>query len=63
MAFLSRYKASQLGFAIVWASLGLLGLKQVPFTGKQLLAVIVILAGMLVFKISGKKELKRERTA
>ncbi|MDQ0481119.1 DMT family transporter [Guptibacillus hwajinpoensis] len=60
---ISIVMASQLGFAIVSDSLGLLGLKQVPFTGKQFLAVIVIVTGMLVFKMSGKKELKRERTA
>ncbi|MCA0986554.1 DMT family transporter [Guptibacillus algicola] len=53
---ISIVMASQLGFAIISDSLGIFGLKQVPFTFQQLLAVIVIVAGMLIFKMSGKKD-------
>lgn len=53
---ISIVMASQLGFAILSDSLGILGLKQVPFTLQQLIAVIVIIAGMLIFKMSGKNE-------
>ncbi|WP_270179772.1 DMT family transporter [Alkalihalobacillus sp. CinArs1] len=53
---ISIVMASQLGFAILSDSLGILGLKQVPFTFQQLLAVIVIVSGMIIFKMSGKKE-------
>jgi transporter family-2 protein len=43
---------SQLGFALLWDSLGWLGLTQVPFTFKQLIGVLVIVAGIFVFKLS-----------
>jgi transporter family-2 protein len=43
---------SQLGFALLFDSLGWLGLEQVPFTFKQLLGVLVIVAGIIVFKWS-----------
>ncbi|MCM3122942.1 MULTISPECIES: DMT family transporter [unclassified Mesobacillus] len=50
---------SQLGFAVLWDSLGWMGLEKVPFTEKQLLGVLIILAGVIVFKWSegrGEKE-------
>ena len=47
---------SQLGFALLWDSLGWLGLKQVPFTFKQLIGVLVIIGGILVFKLGSKPE-------
>ena len=48
--------ASQLGFALLWDSFGWLGLEKVPFTSQQLIGVIVIIAGVLVFKLGGKKQ-------
>lgn len=44
---------SQLGFALLWDSLGWLGVEQVPFTGQQVVGVLVIAGGVLVFKIGG----------
>ncbi|MOA68270.1 hypothetical protein D3C78_1958110 [compost metagenome] len=46
---------SQLGFAVVWDTLGWFGLEKVPFTGTQLLGVLVIAAGIVVFKLGGRK--------
>ncbi|MBP3040466.1 DMT family transporter [Bacillaceae bacterium Marseille-Q3522] len=46
--------ASQLGFALMWDSLGWLGLTKVPFTFKQLLGVLVIIGGIVVFKLGGR---------
>ncbi|MGZ9586558.1 DMT family transporter [Paenibacillus marinisediminis] len=46
---------SQLGFALLWDSLGLFGLEQVPFTLQQLLGVTVIACGILVFKLGGAR--------
>lgn len=47
--------ASQLACALVMDSLGLFGLRQVPFTPKQLLGVLVIVIGMLLFKFGGAR--------
>lgn len=44
---------AQLGCALLWDSLGWLGLEQVPFTFKQLIGVLVIISGILVFKLGG----------
>lgn len=44
---------SQLAFALLWDSLGWLGLTQVPFTFKQLIGVLVIVCGIFVFKLGG----------
>ncbi|MNL82142.1 hypothetical protein D3C87_2094590 [compost metagenome] len=46
---------SQLGFAVVWDTLGWFGLEKVPFTGTQLAGVLVIAAGIVVFKLGGRK--------
>lgn len=46
---------SQLGFAVIWDTLGWFGLEKVPFTGTQLLGVLVIAAGIVVFKLGGRK--------
>lgn len=51
---------SQLGFALLWDSLGLLGLEKVPFTPKQLIGVLVIAGGIVCFKWG---ESSRERSA
>jgi len=47
---------SQLMFAILWDSLGWFGLVKVPFTFKQLIGVLVIVSGVLLFKVGGKRE-------
>lgn len=47
---------AQLGFALLWDSLGWLGLEKVPFTSKQLIGVLVIAGGVFIFKLSGGRE-------
>ncbi|GAB6992371.1 DMT family transporter [Paenibacillus pini] len=47
---------AQLAFALLWDSLGWLGLDKVPFTSKQLIGVLVIVGGIIVFKIGGRPE-------
>ncbi|CAH0121573.1 MULTISPECIES: DMT family transporter [unclassified Paenibacillus] len=42
---------SQLGFALLFDSLGWLGLEKVPFTFKQFVGVLVIVVGIFVFKL------------
>jgi bacterial/archaeal transporter family-2 protein len=49
---------SQLGFALLWDSLGWFGLEKIPFTFQQLVGVLVIAGGVIVFKFSGTKEKK-----
>ncbi|WP_151734046.1 DMT family transporter ['Paenibacillus yunnanensis' Narsing Rao et al. 2020] len=44
---------AQLGTALLWDSLGWLGLEKVPFTWNQLIGVLVIVVGILVFKLGG----------
>ncbi|MED4779229.1 DMT family transporter [Brevibacillus choshinensis] len=50
---------SQLGFALLWDSLGWLGLNKVPFTFHQFVGVLVIVGGILVFKLGGARETQR----
>lgn len=50
---------SQLGFALLWDSLGWFGLEQIPFTSKQLLGVLVIIAGVIVFKVGGGRAVQK----
>ncbi|MGE7623014.1 DMT family transporter [Viridibacillus sp. NPDC096237] len=45
---------SQLCFALLWDSLGWFGLEQVPFTLQQLLGVLVIAGGIIVYKFGGR---------
>lgn len=47
---------SQLGFALLFDSLGLFGLEIVPFTFEKLLGVLVIISGILVFKFGGRRQ-------
>jgi len=47
---------SQIGFALLWDSLGWLGLEKVPFTPKQLIGVLVIVGGIIVFKLGGREK-------
>ncbi|KAB7668879.1 DMT family transporter [Bacillus sp. B1-b2] len=48
--------SAQLIFALLFDSIGLLGLEKVPFSPKQLIGVVVIIGGILVFKMGGKQE-------
>jgi bacterial/archaeal transporter family-2 protein len=52
---------SQLGFALLWDSLGWFGLEKIPFTFQQLVGVLVIAGGVIVFKFSSteKKEVEQ----
>jgi bacterial/archaeal transporter family-2 protein len=52
---------SQLGFALLWDTFGWMGIEKVPFTFQQLMGVIVIVAGILVFKLSGETKPKSEK--
>ncbi|WP_054024806.1 DMT family transporter [Bacillus sp. FJAT-28004] len=47
---------SQLGFALLWDSQGWLGVEKVAFTTNKWLGVLVIVSGIIVFKISGERE-------
>ncbi|MBN3554642.1 DMT family transporter [Fictibacillus nanhaiensis] len=51
---------SQLGSALMWDSLGLFGLEKIPFTSQQLLGVLVIIGGVLVFKFGGIRQEKQK---
>ncbi|WNF24804.1 DMT family transporter [Mesobacillus jeotgali] len=50
---------SQLGFAVLWDSLGWMGLEKVLFSWQQFIGVLVIIAGAIVFKWSEGKDEKR----
>ena len=58
---------AQLGCAIVWDSFGWMGLDQVPFTLQQLAGAIVIVSGIIVFKLGakqpGQNKIKTKRQA
>lgn len=47
---------SQLGFALLWDSLGWFGLEKIPFTIQQLVGVLVIICGVIVFKWGGSQK-------
>ncbi|MCL6604860.1 MAG: DMT family transporter [Paenibacillus sp.] len=47
---------SQLGFALLFDSLGWLGLEKVPFTLNKLIGVLIIVGGIIVFKLGGSGE-------
>ena len=51
---------SQLAFALWWDSMGFMGLEKVPFSFKQLLGVLVIVAGIIVFKFGGQRESQKK---
>lgn len=44
---------SQLSFALLFDSMGWLGLEQIPFSWNQLIGVLVIVGGIVVFKFGG----------
>ncbi|MNZ50866.1 hypothetical protein D3C78_686650 [compost metagenome] len=47
---------SQLVTALMWDSFGWLGVEKIPFTLNKLLGVIVIVGGILVFKIGESRQ-------
>ncbi|MFE4712430.1 DMT family transporter [Paenibacillus sp. NPDC056722] len=51
---ISIVMTSQLAFALLWDSMGWLGLEKVPFNFNQFLGVLVIVGGIIVFKFGGK---------
>lgn len=53
---------SQLGFALLWDSLGWFGLEQVPFTFQKLVGVLVIIVGVVVFKVGGRHSALKAQT-
>ncbi|AWB44585.1 hypothetical protein DCC85_10335 [Paenibacillus sp. CAA11] len=53
---ISLVMTSQLGFALLWDSMGWLGLDKVPFTLNQLLGVLVIIGGIIVFKLGEQRK-------
>ncbi|MED1865337.1 DMT family transporter [Fictibacillus nanhaiensis] len=53
---------SQLGSALMWDSLGLFGLEKIPFTSQQLLGVLIIIGGVIVFKFGGSRAEQRKVT-
>jgi len=57
---ISIVMASQIGCALLFDSLGLLGLDKVPFTGKQAIGVLVIVGGIIVFKAGGRRNNTRK---
>lgn len=48
--------ASQLAFAVLWDATGWLGVTQTPLSLKRLLGVLVIVAGVLVFKLGDRQK-------
>ncbi|WP_223067968.1 DMT family transporter [Paenibacillus caui] len=50
---------SQLVLALLFDSLGLLGLDKVPFTFNKLLGVLAIVGGVIVFKIGGGRKFQK----
>jgi len=53
---------SQLGCALLFDSLGWLGLEKVEFSPAKLLGVIVIIAGILVFKLTKLEAAEEEQS-
>jgi len=47
---------SQLSFALLFDSMGWLGLEQIPFSWNQLIGVLVIVGGIVLFKFGGLKK-------
>ncbi|OAB39542.1 DMT family transporter [Paenibacillus glacialis] len=50
---------AQLGFALLWDSLGWLGLEKVPFSFTKLIGVLVIVGGICAFKLGGGRETEK----
>ena len=54
---------SQLGSALMWDSLGLFGLEKIPFTSQQLIGVLVIIGGVIVFKFGGSTRVEQREVS
>lgn len=54
---------SQLGSALMWDSLGLFGLEKIPFTSQQLIGVLVIIGGVIVFKFGGSTRVEQSKVS
>lgn len=50
---------SQLVFALLGDTFGWMGLAKVPFTFNQLLGVLVIVGGIIIFKFGGSRETRK----
>lgn len=48
---------SQLGFALWWDMQGWMGLEKVPFSSNQIIGVLIIVGGILVYKLGGRIKL------
>ncbi|MNC75881.1 hypothetical protein D3C75_1274900 [compost metagenome] len=46
---------AQLGTALLWDSLGVLGLEKIPFSWNKLFGVLVIVGGIVIFKLGDFK--------
>ncbi|WP_053366577.1 DMT family transporter [Bacillus sp. FJAT-27245] len=53
---ISIVMVSQLVYALIMDSLGLMGLEKVDFSAKHLVGVLVIVAGIIVFKFGGVRK-------
>ncbi|MEO2203713.1 DMT family transporter [Paenibacillus pabuli] len=53
---------SQLSFALLFDSMGWLGLEKIPFSWNQLFGVLVIVGGIVLFKFGGSQNKKSEKT-
>ncbi|MDN4525879.1 DMT family transporter [Fictibacillus fluitans] len=60
---ISIVMASQLGFALIMDTYGFLGLKPVPFTFKQLIGVLIIIVGIVLFKSNSREEKQQKEIA
>ncbi|MEK3884580.1 DMT family transporter [Paenibacillus sp. PL2-23] len=49
---------SQIGFALWWDTQGWMGLEKVPFTVNQAVGVLIIIGGILTFKLGGRIRLR-----
>ncbi|MEK3870404.1 MULTISPECIES: DMT family transporter [unclassified Paenibacillus] len=54
---------SELGFALLFDSMGWLGLQKVSFTPKQLIGVLVIVGGIFVYKLGERRRSEAAATA
>ncbi|BFH63151.1 DMT family transporter [Paenibacillus azoreducens] len=54
--------SAQLGLALLFDSMGWLGLEKVDFTLKQLIGVLVIVGGIIIFKAGGLDRAKGKRS-
>ncbi|TCI25407.1 DMT family transporter [Exiguobacterium sp. SH5S13] len=58
---ISIVMVSQILFALLWDTLGWFGLEAIPFTWKTALGIVLIVGGVLLFQLSGKKVVARQQ--